>query len=378
MSENWLAELNIPVITDRHYWFVRTSGGSHYEDFVMHNYIAIGWDYISVSALLNSSEDTIKRLIEFNETIAPENEFDQEDPPDSESEELSEKNKSSVKKAVSLIYNKINRFVNEFHDGDIVLVPSRNSDFISIGVLVGPVYEDATYVQKYYQDNPLTELCLCPFHKRRKVRWLKHISKPDLDVFLARAISAQHSVSCIDDFAWLINRSVYDIYATDDHLHTTIHAGHPNGLSFAELKDFVNSMDDGLSMMANAMGIEYRPDEMDVKIMIHSPGILEICALIATSGLVLSALIFSLNHYRHGGKTKLSFKLNIAGQELEFNAEDESPGTTTHLQNEKKLELEKLDRLIALQERLGIEYPELNFTELASLARKSEDPVDKS
>lgn len=372
MSKEWLDELNIPVVKDRHYWFVRTTGGVHYEDFIMHDYIAIGWNYISISALLNKSEDTVKRLIETNEAARVESTLDPEELVESGVDDNREKGKSSVKKAVSLIYNKINRFVNEFREGDIVLIPSRNSDVISIGVLVGPVYEDTLYVQKYYQDNPMTDLCLCPFYKRRKVQWLKHIIKTDLDVFLARAISAQHSVSCVDEFANLINRSVYDIYATDNHLHTTIHAGHPDGLSFAELKTFVNGMDDGMAMIASAMGINYKPEEMDVKIMIHSPGLMEICALVAGSGIIVCALIFAINQYRHGGKTKLNFKIKFAGQELEFHAEHESEGTLSYQQEIKKLDIKKIEKLIEIQDKLGIEYPEVEIADNMSLASASE------
>ena len=65
MKSNILEVLQIPNIsTNRRYWVIRTNGGRYYQDFVLHQYISIAWDYVSISILYNQNEDAIKRLIE--------------------------------------------------------------------------------------------------------------------------------------------------------------------------------------------------------------------------------------------------------------------------------------------------------------------------
>ena len=64
MKSNILDLLNIPIVkSDRHYWIIRTNGGDYYQDFTIHQYISIAWDYVTLTILNNENEDSIKRLI---------------------------------------------------------------------------------------------------------------------------------------------------------------------------------------------------------------------------------------------------------------------------------------------------------------------------
>ena len=46
-----LSLFNVPKIEERNYWLVRTDGGNYFEDFTRNNYIAIGWDYLTLERL---------------------------------------------------------------------------------------------------------------------------------------------------------------------------------------------------------------------------------------------------------------------------------------------------------------------------------------
>lgn len=364
MDLSQVRDLNIPIVGDRHYWFVRTTGGIHYEDFIGHDYIAIGWDYISVEYFRTNSEDTVKRKIEQCEKELP-----------AEASANDADGGKARKQAVTMIYNKVSRFVNEFQEGDVVLVPSKNSERLAIGVVISNVYEDDSYLTTFYKNNPNTEVTPCPYQKRRNVRWIKGLAKVDVDTFLAKALNAQHSISNIDEFAPLINRSIYNLYATENDIHAIIHAGHPNGMSLAELRELINTLDSGFKMGANLAGETYDPEKIDVKIAIHSPGILEICALIATSGLTISMLLFALSHYRHGGKAKGKFEGKIGPVDLAYEYDHESKGELDYKQEASKIDAQILENLLELEEKLSITYPDLlalqDVAEKTSLPPKS-------
>lgn len=73
-----------------------------------------------------------------------------------------------------------------------------------------------------------------------------------------------------------------------------------------------------------------------MKITIHSPDILEIWGLIATSGLTISLMLFALSHYRHGGKAKGKFQREIGGMELSFEYDHESKGELEYRESAKR------------------------------------------
>ena len=194
MDSNLLSLLKIPSVSEGiHYWIIRTNGGDYYEDFTLHEYISISWDYVSLSILYTKDDDEIKRLIEVYEKMSttPEDSDDESD--------------GTTKGKITAILNKINRFVFEIDKGDIILIPSKNSDRIAIAEVVGDVYETENYVESYLQANPTTEIIPCPYRKRRKIKILKTITKGQMDIYLARGFNSQHALSCMDEYAPYIN-----------------------------------------------------------------------------------------------------------------------------------------------------------------------------
>ena len=343
------------------YWFVRTDGGAHYSDFTMHDYIAIAWDYISIEMFTTRNADTVKKIILNAEKSTP----TEDEESDIGSSELAKE---------TTIYNKINRFINEMSIGDIVLCPSKNSSSISLGKIKSTVYEDSHYAIDYYNGNPDSELNVCPYYKRRKVEWIKTINRENLDIYLSRALSSQHSVSCLDEHALLINRSLYDMYNRGETTHLTLRTCRPESITFAELKDLVDTLDRNLKSTSEALNIQYNPSALEVKLSIHSPGLIEIAGSVLMLSGAASFLLLALNHFRHGGKNNAHFKMNFGKLSIEYSNESESRGTRDFELDEQRLDIEAIERLSSLQDKLEIKFPEIPEVDESSIP--SEDSVD--
>lgn len=348
MDNNLLSLLKIPSVPeDIHYWIIRTNGGAYYDDFVLNKYISISWDYVSLDVLYNKDEEEIKRLIEVYEKTS------------TTKEELDDESDGTAKGKITAILNKINRFVFEIDKRDIILIPSKNSDSITIAEVTGDVYETENYVESYLQANPTTEIIPCPFRKRRKIKILKTITKGKMDIYLAKGFSSQHALSCMDEYAPYINRTIYGIYSEGDNLHTTLHAGHPNGLTLRELVELSAQLEKAASSIAQQCEIPFDSSQVEVKLNIHSPGLIELIGSLAGSGIVISLLMFALNNLINGGKLNISYQRDEQTGKTNFTVNSETPGINGNAQKNKRIELKEKEELLELVNKLDVKTPEV-------------------
>ena len=344
MDSNLLSLLKIPSVPENiHYWIIRTNGGDYYEDFTLHEYISISWDYVSLSILYTKDDDEIKRLIEVYEKMSttPEDSDDESD--------------GTTKGKITAILNKINRFVFEIDKGDIILIPSKNSDRIAIAEVIGDVYETENYVESYLQANPTTEIVPCPYRKRRKIKILKTITKGQMDIYLAKGFNSQHALSSMDEYAPYINRTIYGIYSKGNELHTTLHAGHPNGLTLKELVEFSTLLEKTASSIAQQCEIPFNPSQLNI----HSPGLIELIGSLSGAGIVLSLLMFTVNNLINGGKLNISYKKDDQTGKTDFSVTSETPGISGNAQKNKRIELKEKEELLELVNKLDVKTPEV-------------------
>lgn len=348
MDSNLLSLLKIPSVPENiHYWIIRTNGGDYYEDFTLHEYISISWDYVSLSILYTKDDDEIKRLIEVYEKMSttPEDSDDESD--------------GTTKGKITAILNKINRFVFEIDKGDIILIPSKNSDRIAIAEVIGDVYETENYVESYLQANPTTEIVPCPYRKRRKIKILKTITKGQMDIYLAKGFNSQHALSSMDEYAPYINRTIYGIYSKGNELHTTLHAGHPNGLTLKELVELSTKLEETASSIAQQCEIPFDSSQVEVKLNIHSPGLIELIGSLSGAGIVLSLLMFTVNNLINGGKLNISYKKDNQTGKTDFSVTSETPGISGNAQKNKRIELKEKEELLELVNKLDVKTPEV-------------------
>lgn len=329
------------VSSSKKYWLVRTNSGEFYRDFTQNNYIAIGWDYVTIKMMQNKSEKEIKSLIETRQN--------QESATNNNSEELDESTKLGT---ITAIYNKIYRFVKELSIGDIVIIPSANSDQISIGVITSDIFSNPNYEKDYLKENPETEIVLCTYHKRRHVEWLKTIRKAKLDIYLSKVLASHHAISSISDYAMYVDRAIYDIYEKDNKIHAIFHTTRTNGITLHELRDFFDSLSDLIDDASANFGIDGASKDIEVKLNIHSPGIIEIATCVMGTGIALSGVIFALGHYRHGGKINATVERKDG--EFSFHIDSESKGTLQY-----KFNMEKLNNAQRIQKESDIIPPKI-------------------
>lgn len=347
--ENNIKEIfSIPSINpERNYWMIRTNGGKYYNDFLLNSYVAIAWDYITISMMNTNDEDSLKRIIESFEKASPSADIDEEDDED----ELGSKVK------ITSIYNKLHRFIFDLSIGDVVLIPNKNSETIFIAEITGNPYEDSTYIEKYLTESPNTEVVLCPYYKRRKIRVLKTISKSNMDIYLSKGFRSQQALSSLNDYAAFIDRSLYPIYAKGEELHSTIHAGHPNGLSLHELSLLIQSLEKSVDDIAEQCDLKIAAADVGVKLNFHSPGLIELIGYTANAGISIAVITFAINNLVNGGKFKVS--LNKKSSKLNFTIESSTDGIRGADRKDKELELKEKETYIQLIKELDIKSPDL-------------------
>lgn len=349
MNTNILETLNIPSVSpDRHYWTIRTNGGQYYNDFVLHQYISIAWDYVTLNILNNEEEESIKRLISMY-IADKDNSVDLDD----------EDTDGTAKGKITAIYNKIHRFVFEISKGDIVLIPSAKSDSITIAEVIGDTYETTNYVEKHLRDDPNSETIPCPYYKRRKINTLKTITKGEMDIYLAKGFSSQHALSNMDEYAPFIDRTIHNIYSKSNELHATIRAGHPKGLTLKELVEISKYLEDTTNFIASECEIPFDSSEIEVKLNIHSPGLIELIGIISGSGVILSLLMFTISNMISGGKLSLNFKVDPETKAIDFSVNSESKGIKGHNEQKQKLELQKKTELLKLIDTMDMKTPDI-------------------
>lgn len=244
------------VSSNTKYRFIRTEKGKLFEQFTQENHVAIGWDYITLHKLKSSSPNEIK------EQIAKREDLNIDSP--------------RGKSASTLSYNKLMMFL-ELSKGDIVICPSRNSDWLAFGQII--------------DDKTFEDVNAERFLKRRKVKWFKIIQMDDLNPIFYQVKSNHHTISSVDRFAPHIDRVIGNLYQKHNNTHYVLNVGKEENISFDELNDLMDNVKKLLVKINLEFSLEENPEEFYIKINLQSKGALELIK----SGKSLAVLAFILS-----------------------------------------------------------------------------------
>lgn len=302
-NENPNCEFVVDYITDRKYWFVRTNGGEYYNEYLKENFIAVGFNWIIDASLIEQAEkdDVSKRAL--YEKIR----F-----------EADEDDRKQIKPG--LVINQIKRFLLEMNPGDIVLIPSENSQYISFGEITSDTY--------IINESELLEYC-CPFIKRREVKWIKTLSRDSLDPYLFKAIYSHHVITDVSDSSSFINRSLSSMYIAGDRAHITFRVSTQEAVRLSDLQPLLYGFEE-VAIAANfPTNIISEIKATELKINVQSPGPIEY--IVSMGGLAgIAAIIIAISIYRVTSAVRKSggtLSLKIAGFscKCKVNKPDNSP-----------------------------------------------------
>lgn len=279
----------IPVINDeRNYWLVRTQGGEFFQEFYLTNFIAIGWNAFN-------DIDLIKNIQRHEELV----------------ENIAEKYPNDKKPGLSA--NQMRKFTKEMKKGDIVIIPSENSNFIAYGELL----EDEIYIEEI-NENKIEE-GFCDYQKRRKVKWINHQSKENLDIYMYRLLNNHQTIANANDYSTIIDRTLFPLYIKNGEAHFTLRVNQENNIRIKELSQLINNHMNIIKCFNSESNENLSVDDIDIKINVQSPGPVEIHGAIyavAIIGFVTIAVC--------GGSFKFTHKNSI--EEVSTQAELKSDG----------------------------------------------------
>lgn len=184
-----LEALTVP----RRYWMVRTMGGTYYGDFIRNNYIAIGFDEVSLSTLerlpanYNQAKEALKIIF---------------------ADKYEDMNQHGYYSSQLL------HFYREIKENDVVIIPSNGASHVAIGIVQGGMYEE---------ENPVFDSeHVCTFKKRRRVAWKVFCRRGNLPPMLQLVFNSRHPVSNVDSYAPYVDSLLNDCYYKDDKLHLVL------------------------------------------------------------------------------------------------------------------------------------------------------------
>ena len=236
--------LEIP--NDTGYWLVRADGGKYYDDFFLNNFIAV-----------SDNEITLEKISKYNQgsLVGITTDFFK----DIYSKEYSGWTSQQIAHAVS----RTQKFIVEMKIGDLILVPSRNSKDFLIGIITSDVFEIA---EEEVTSKVEVKYAINPFLKRRKVQWLKEISRGEISEKLYWILSAHQTIFNLEENKEYINQLLAPVYIQDGLCHGTIKISKKEGLNANEWYDLYSII---------KKQSENTEEEVIVKSNVQSPGLIE-------------------------------------------------------------------------------------------------------
>lgn len=334
------SESKIPKIdSNTNYWFVRAQGGILYNSFLVGNYIAIGWNSITLEDLVDLTEDEIKSKIKEYHT--------------------------DVEKPGSP-YNQMMRFAFNINVGDIVIVPSEAPNNLAVGIVNSRPYTET-------DEQIQSETNVCPYNKRIKVSWMGVIRNEDIDPQLYKLVYSGHTISAADQYKNYINRGLFSAYVDGNMMSITFKVKEDGGINAFQFNYFISKV----LAIAEILSDDDN-HQIDIRTNVQSPGPIELLGnpqIMSGVSMILSWVFkFSVLGFGAWGLSKLfrtggsitydhttnKFEAKINGEALndKVNAEADAIRTDSHIKKtQAAFEIAKDPQFIEAARALNIEVP---------------------
>lgn len=272
------------ISSEKNYWLIRTEAGNHFESFNNFNFVALGYEEITYKIVKEIKEKSLSdldfknQLKEYINTIYPDKQF-------------------------GLITNQILKFIYEVKKGDIVVIPSENSDYISMGEISDTnilVHSESTFNSTN-----------CNYTKRKSVKWIKTFTRKNLDPYLYKTFQAHQAINNISSYANIIERSLGDFYKIGDEVNLVLNVNQESNIKATDLLFFGSDLLNLVDGFIKEYNLDFDISDIDVKININSKGKLQFLSKSGKNLLLLGIVVIGLN----GGGLKVDrpdFKLDLS------------------------------------------------------------------
>lgn len=279
----------LPIINEnRDYWLIRTQSGAFFETFRINNFVGIEYDEISYS-VISSLKKQYPEQPDFIQAL-----------------------KSLVKKAYpneaqpGLIAGQISKFLYDIKKGDIIVIPSENSRYISIGCVTETPVHLATESEMLKTN--------CDYTFRKRVKWLKTLDRDTLDPYLYKVLFAHQAINNLYQYSEYIERSLNDFFVKDGEAHLILEIEKEDDIHAMELfalgYGYLKSLDD----ISDYFKLDISSKEIEVKITLNSPGKLHFKALSWRTVVAFGIVVIAINggglKFNNGSTT---FDLSTSG-----------------------------------------------------------------
>jgi len=285
INSSELLDLIPSINSQKNYWLVRTSSGANYDDFINGGYIAIGWNEITLFDLNQIN------LFPGNKPL-----FDTiRDKVKSERDEDDSENSRGIQAYQSRSIGQLLKFAYEIKKGDIVVIPSYNSDKLAFGeVLATPILTSDSI--KFGSDK-------CEYDKRKRVRWLKtNVSRSTLDSNLYKFIFAHQTINNISEYSEHINNFLFDFYQLEGKYSLVLRVRSKAKIDAFAMNQFYSDLLYFIDYFSDSE--ENEEKQLSVTFDLQSPGTIVFVAVAALGFGLFGIALFTI---MAGGENGLEF-----------------------------------------------------------------------
>lgn len=235
------------VNSETRFWMIRTKKGYFYKEFIEKNFVALAWNTITSAS--NFDKDNLEPLadsilVDYLEIKRP-----------------------------TLVINKCKSFIHEIKAGDILVIPSAGSKFITFAV-AGKYYEEDS--KTYELEKSVTERIerhdvsfddvTCPYKKRRRITPIRTIKGDSINHHLFKAITSYHGICNLDEYGDIILDHIYNCYSFNNKIRIVFHVGKTDPITSKEFSGFLYSVNEILT----STGID--ENDISTQASVHSVG----------------------------------------------------------------------------------------------------------
>lgn len=318
-----LTEIRV-VDDNRAYWFVRTFGGEVFEDFILEDHIGLGFNNVPQQYILDcrNPENTTAQNTLY---------------------EYLENNTGYTGGSITKWKNQLIRFQHEMKEGDIVVVPSRDSNILSIGEITSSVKPFESRKQFYFKDEEHDYP-----NRVREVKWLKHRPKSFFQNDLRNLLSSHQGITVANSFADKIESGISNMFIRENQMRLVINVNQDEDINAFALKEFLDGLTYFYKEFCEELDIENN-EELYIKIKLQSKGKTVLIGA-AAAAIVGVSIILSLSK-------DTTFRGRILNQDFEFTSGVGLLNTYSQFLDDKQERQIRMIKFLKSQEDLDIIEP---------------------